>query len=94
MKLKKLPLSKFPPINVRYISFRTSPTMIKGNSLDNFRVRTLFLIITYELLYAVWYHLYSLKNVKNTYGGALLLAKPVTPNTPPWVFFTFFKLYK
>ena len=31
------------------------------------------------------------KNVKNTHGGALLLVKS---NTPPWVFYTFFKLYK
>ena len=24
---------------------------------------------------AIWYHLYNLKNVKNTYGGVLLLVK-------------------
>ena len=31
---------------------------------------------------AIWYHLYNFKNVKNTYGGVLLLvklkAKPTT----------------
>ena len=50
---------------------------------------------------AIWYHLYSLKNVKNTHGGMLILvtlqakASNFTKiNTPPWVFFTFFKLYK
>ena len=32
----------------------------------------------------IWYHLYNLKNVKNTHGGVLLL-KSVT---------IFFKLYK
>ena len=26
---------------------------------------------------AIWYHLYNLKNVKNTYGGVLLLVKLV-----------------
>ena len=37
-------------------------------------------------------------NVKNTHGGVLLLVKLQANftkiNTPPWVFFTFFKLYK
>ena len=31
--------------------------------------------ISYETLCANWYHLYNLKNVKNTHGGAFLLAK-------------------
>ena len=42
-----------------------------------------------------------LKNVKNTHGGVLLLAKLqakacnfTKSNTPSWVFFTFFKLYE
>ena len=50
---------------------------------------------------AIWYHLNNLKNVKNTYGGVLILVKLQIEasnftkiNTPPWVFFTFFKLYK
>ena len=51
---------------------------------------------------AIWYHLYNLKNVKNTHGGVLILVKlqaeacnfTTKINTPPWVFFTFFKLYK
>ena len=35
------------------------------------------------------------KNVKNIQGGVLLLACKFTKrNTPPWMFFTFFKLYK
>ena len=37
------------------------------------------------------YHLYNLKNVKNTHGEVLLFNKS---NTPPWVFFTFLNLYK
>ena len=54
-----------------------------------------------EMLYAIWYHLYNLNNVKNTDGGVLLLVKlqASTCNftksiTPQWVFFTIFKLYK
>ena len=50
---------------------------------------------------AIWYHLYNSKNVKNTHGGVLLLVKLQTiaynftkSNTPPWVIFTFFELYK
>ena len=53
------------------------------------------------MLCAIWYHLYNLKNVKSTYGGVLLLVKLqasacnfTKSNTPRWVFFTFFKLYK
>ena len=44
---------------------------------------------------------YNLKNVKNTHGEVLLLVKLqaktfnfTKSNIPPWVFFTFFKLYK
>ena len=43
---------------------------------------------------AIWYHLYNFKNVKNTHGGVLLLVKSSKSKTPPWVFFTFFKLCK
>ena len=44
---------------------------------------------------AIWYILYNLKNVKNTYGGMLLLVKlQAKSNTPQWLFFTFLKLYK
>ena len=28
-----------------------------------------------ELLWTIWYHLYDLKNVKNTHGGVLLSVK-------------------
>ena len=50
---------------------------------------------------AIWYHLYNLKNVKNTDGGVLILVMLQAGacnftkiNTQPWVFFTFFKLYQ
>ena len=49
----------------------------------------------------IWFHLYNSKNGKNTHGGVLTLVKLQAEvcnftriNTPPWVFFTFFKLYK
>ena len=62
-------------------------------------------IIKFVLLYvvrcAIWYRLYNLKNVKNAHGGVLILVKLQTEaynftkiNSPPWVLFTFFKLYK
>ena len=50
---------------------------------------------------AIWYHLYNLKNVKNTREGVLVLVKLQAEackftkiNTAPWMFSTFFKLYK
>ena len=53
------------------------------------------------MLWAIWYYLYNLKNVKSTHVRVLLLAKLqakacnfIKSNIPPWVFFTFFKLYK
>ena len=43
---------------------------------------------------AIWYHLYNLRNMKNTHEGVLLLVKLQAfslqlhlLNTPPWVFF-------
>ena len=55
---------------------------------------------TYMWCVAIWYHLYNLKNVKNTLGGLLILVKlhasasNFTKIDTPWVFFMFFKLYK
>ena len=42
----------------------------------------------YVMCCAIWYHVYNLKNVKNTHGRVLVF------NTLPWLFFAFFKLYK
>ena len=57
------------------------------------------IIGTIVMLCAIWYHLYNLEKAKSTHGGVLLLVKLQVcnfdkSNTPPWVFFTFFKLYK
>ena len=51
---------------------------------------------TFVVRCAIWYHLYNLKNVKNTHGGVLILVKlqAYKINTPPWVFFMSSKLYK
>ena len=63
-------------------------------------------ILVYSLPYVVvrctiWYHLCNLKNVKNIHGGVLILVKFqaeacnfTKSNSPPCVFFTFFKLCK
>ena len=55
----------------------------------------------FVVLCAIWYHSYNLKYAKNTHGGVLLLVKLEASacnfsksNTPPWVFFTFFKLHE
>ena len=32
-------------------------------------------ILVYVMHCAIWYHLYNLKNVKNTHGGVLILVK-------------------
>ena len=41
---------------------------------------------------AIWYHLYNLKNMKNTHGGVSILVK-LQAEAPSFVFFTFLKLY-
>ena len=53
------------------------------------------------MLCAIWYLLHNFKNVKKNNGGVIFLVKFQTSSckftksiTPPWVFFTFFKLYK
>ena len=32
-------------------------------------------LVIYVVRCAIWYHVYNLKNVKNTYGGVLILVK-------------------
>ena len=49
----------------------------------------------YVMRCSIWYHLNHEENVKNTFGGVLLLAYNFTKsNTPPWMFFTFFRKKK
>ena len=53
-------------------------------------------IFPFVMRCTIWYHLYNLKNVKNVHGGVLIISACnfTKSDTPPWVFFTFFKLYK
>ena len=80
-------------------SIMKTPTGIEpgtwiGNPANHYDIGPLA-VNTYVILCAIWYHLYNLKNAKNTYGGMLLLVKlqsTVTKsNILPWVFFTFFE---
>ena len=58
---------------------------------NNYRI---FNVSLYVMFWVIWYHLYHLRTVKNTHAGLLHLAcNFIKINTPPWVFFTFFKLY-
>ena len=49
--------------------------------------------LKYMMCWAIWCHLYISKNVKNIHGG-VKACNFTKSNTPPWVFFTFFNLYK
>ena len=69
----------------------------KISNLINLLCRHLILIKKHDCNFcinvtpcAIWYHLYNLKNVKNTHKGVLFLVKlQAKSNTPPLVFFTF-----
>ena len=68
-----------------------------------------FAFYVYVMLCAILYRLYTIKNVRETHGGVLLLVKLslkvcyshwrydkviIKGITPPWVLFTFFIFYK
>ena len=93
----------------RLLSYRNQSIDLQSKSMDWFlydnglyheRVKEV-LISSCVTLCAICYYLYSFKNVKNIHGGMLILIKLQDEacnftkcNTSPWVFFTFFKLYK
>ena len=58
------------------------------------RIELIFFHTLYVTRCAIWCHLYNLKNVKSTHEGVLILVTFTKINTPPWAFFTFFKLNK
>ena len=73
----------------------------KEKIIDDYFFICIYVLYTYVMRCAISYHLYNLKNVKNAHGGVLILVKLQASacnftkiNTPPWVFSTFFKLYK
>ena len=104
----KLDPKNLEPFEIRKLIFLWhSLTMKKKTSLIfmylalHFTHIILFLshVEVFVVLCAIKYHSYNLKNVKKTHGGVLLLVKlqasacnSTKSNTPPWVFFTFFKL--
>ena len=49
--------------------------MKRGSSGKSFVNRIGFKNCKYVMRCAIWYHLYNLKNVKNTHGGVLILVK-------------------
>ena len=79
-----------------------SPQIIRKPLIFSGEMKMIYFFAFIGMLCVIWYHLYNFKNVKNTYGGVLLLGKSqalklqavTKSNSPSWVFFTFFKLYK
>ena len=78
----------------------TSTTQIRVKLSSNFRYKFKHVSRIIMMFSAICYQLYNLKNVKNTHGRVLVLVKlhaficVTKSNTPSWVFFIFFKLYK
>ena len=63
----------FPKVVVQRIFEKR---FLKRNHYDNVcSVSTYRKTTTGVIRCAIWYHLYNLKNVKNTHGGVLLLVK-------------------
>ena len=57
--------------------------MISVEDEFNTKISSVSQIKAIETLCAIWYHLYNTKNMKNTFGGMLLLVKlQVTFNHP------------
>ena len=54
----------------------------------------LWLCIYNVMLCAIWYHLYNLKNVLLLVKLQVEASNFTKSSTPPWMCFTFFKLYK
>ena len=87
--------TSFNPINVTGLFSNTLKTSEKQKNC--------FLMFPEDIVvmrYAIWYHLYNSKNVKNTMEALLLVKLQASAwnftksNTPPWVFSMFFTLYK
>ena len=64
-------------------------------------VLLLFLKMTWEMLCAIWYHLYNLRNVDNIHDGVLLFVKLqastckfTKSDNPTWMFSAFFKWHE
>ena len=49
---------------------------------------------SYVVRCAIWYHLYNLKNVKNTHGGVLILVKLQASSLQDGSFFQIFEIFR
>ena len=72
-------------------------TMLSVFKINNTDTTT----ISFVMLFAIWYHLYNVKNMKSTHGEVLLLIKLQASaysftkvSFLLWVLFRFFKLYR
>ena len=82
--------------------FGSDPDADDNNSLvSEFSENEDVATVLYVVRCAIWYHLHNLKNTKKTHGAVSILVKVkasaynfIKINTPPWVFFTLFKLHK
>ena len=65
-------------ISYEYLSWWLEPT--KEETVRLCLCHTIFIefqSFIYVMLYAIWYHLYNLKNVKNTRGGVMILVNNI-----------------
>ena len=49
--------------------------VMNGLGYLHYLVCQVFILTLYVVRCAIWYHLYNLKNMKNTHGGVLILVK-------------------
>ena len=82
-------MARYLQTSAHWPVMRILPEDLKIISFDN-----LSGMLKYVVRCAIWYHLYNLKNVKNTHGRVLEACNFTKINIPPWVFFTLFKLCK
>ena len=69
-------LTKWFRVRLQIKKFRVRIFPKKTGSLLGLSTYRSFTNLRYILLFcAIWYHLYNLKNVKNTHGGVIILVK-------------------
>ena len=63
-----------------------------NHTTGNLKSRILTFIVLYVMRCAIWYHLCNLKTWKHPWRS-VTFSNFTKSNTPPWVFFAFFKLH-
>ena len=81
------------PISAKYI-YKIFYTLQQCIKMSYFVPMQAPLIALYVTRYAIWYHLYNLKKHEKHPWMSVNFSNFTKINTPSWVFFTFFKLYK